>query len=243
MDADPKSPLQEGRPSAFHAATCYASPCGRVTLYLGDCLEILPTLKGVDSVVSDPPYGIGWNPRVNHKEDAWKDDEDFDPRPWLAIGKKHLFWGGNYFAHLLPPSQSWHAWIKRPIHAGLFKEDGRTYATMELAWSDFGTKAKHRVQVWDGGMRQGDSDNRTFCHPSQKPIELMAWSIPADAGTVCDPYMGSGTTGIACIRTGHRFIGIERDPKHYATALERIRRELSQGDLFHSQHNTEPSGR
>ena len=201
-----------------------------VTLYLGDCLDILPMLEGVDSVVSDPPYGIGWNPRVNHKNDAWRDDEDFDPRLWLAVGKKHLFWGGNYFAHLLPPSQSWHAWIKRPSDFD-FSNDPRTYATMELAWSDFGTKARHKVHVWDGGKSQGDKDNRTFCHPSQKPIELMAWCLPADSGTVLDPYMGSGTTGIACIRTGRRFIGIERDPKHFDTARRRIEAEL-RGDLF-----------
>jgi site-specific DNA-methyltransferase (adenine-specific) len=234
MDAINQLPPQEGRSSAFHAASCYASSCGRVTLYLGDALELIDRLKA-DAVVTDPPYNIGWRPRVNHQNDGWTDDEAFDPAPWLEIGSKHLFWGGNYIADKLPPSQSWHVWVKRPSDFD-FSNDPRTYATIELAWSNYGTKAKHKVQVWDGGKRQGDPENRTFCHPSQKPIELMAWCMPKDADVILDPYMGSGTTGIAAIRTGRKFIGVERDPAHYATALERIRREL-EGDLFHSQHN------
>jgi DNA modification methylase len=80
-------------------------------------------------------------------------------------------------------------------------------------------------------------------HPTQKPVMAMAWTMDAlkvpSGATVFDPYMGSGTTGIACIRTGRRFIGVERDPTHYANAVERIRREI-EGDLFHSQHNAKP---
>jgi len=205
-----------------------------VSLYCGDCRDILPTLGQVDAVVTDPPYGINWRPRVNHQNDGWTDNEAFDPAPCLAVGRLHLFWGANYYADKLPPSQSWFVWVKRQI--GSFVQDPRTYASVELAWSDYGTKARHHVQVWDGGMRQGDADNRTFCHPSQKPIELMQWCLPADAETICDPYMGSGTTGIACIRTGRRFVGIERDPAHFATARARLENELRQG-LLPLEHN------
>ena len=205
-----------------------------VSLYCGDCRDILPTLGKVDAVVTDPPYGINWRPRVNHQNDGWVDNEAFDPAPCLAVGRLHLFWGANYYADKLPPSQSWFVWVKRQI--GSFVQDPRTYASVELAWSDYGTKARHHVQVWDGGMRQGDADNRTFCHPSQKPIELMQWCLPADAETICDPYMGSGTTGIACIRAGRRFVGIERDPAHFATARARLENELRQG-LLPLKHN------
>jgi DNA modification methylase len=87
-------------------------------------------------------------------------------------------------------------------------------------------------------MPQSIATNRV--HPSQKPVELMAWCMDKAkvvvGATVLDPYMGSGTTGIACIRTGRRFIGIEKDPTHYATALERIKNEIAQKDLF-LRHN------
>lgn len=79
-------------------------------------------------------------------------------------------------------------------------------------------------------------------HPTQKPVLAMAWTMDAmkvpSGAVVFDPYMGSGTTGIACIRTGRRFVGIEKDPTHYATAVERIKNELAQGDLFLG-HNAE----
>jgi|GEM_PF-6402213 len=94
-----------------------------------------------------------------------------------------------------------------------------------------------------GGVVNADSlkgNNAERLHPTQKPINLVKWTMdeanmPAGA-VVLDPYMGSGTTGIACLRTGRRFVGIEKDPTHYATALARITEEL-EGNLFHSQHN------
>jgi site-specific DNA-methyltransferase (adenine-specific) len=76
---------------------------GDATLYLGDCREILPTLGKVDAVVTDPPYGIGWKPRVNHQDQTWVDRIDFDIRAFL-IGRYHLVWGGQYFANVLPVS-------------------------------------------------------------------------------------------------------------------------------------------
>ena len=110
-----------------------------------DSLTVMDELREVDAVVTDPPYNIGWRPRVNHQNDGWTDNEPFDPAPWLKIGSKHLFWGGNYIADKLPPSQSWHVWVKRPSDFD-FSNDPRTYATIELAWSDYGTKARHKVQ-------------------------------------------------------------------------------------------------
>jgi site-specific DNA-methyltransferase (adenine-specific) len=206
---------------------------GSATLYHGDCLELLPLLMA-DAVVTDPPYGIERtaSPRMIEKygEQAWKDDKPFDPRPWLSIGRRHLFWGAQYFAHLLPMSQAWATWIKRPIEHD-FSEDSRSYATTELAWSDWG-RARFKPLVWDGGMRAGCAENREFCHPSQKPVEIMAWSLPPDCGVVCDPYMGSGTTGVACANLGRRFIGIEIEREYFDTACERIERAQSQQRLF-----------
>jgi DNA modification methylase len=196
---------------------------GNATLYLGDCLEVLPTLPTVDAVITDPPYGIDWKPRVNHQDQPWKDEIDFDIAEVLKVGRYHLLWGGQYFADKLPVSAGWLTWCKRPPDMN-FADDNRSYATTELAWRNWG-KAKFMVHVWDGGMRGGRADNRTFCHPSQKPVELMAWclrQLPADARLVVDPFMGSGTTGVAAAHMGLSFIGIEREPAYFDIACRRI---------------------
>ncbi len=204
-----------------------------VTLYCGDCREILPTLGKVDAVVTDPPYGINWKPRVNHQNQPWKDDVDFDPSPWLALGKYHLFWGAQYFARLLPHQEGWLTWCKRPITSD-FSNDNRSYATTELAWRDWG-KAKFMSLTWDGGKREGDAINRTFCHPSQKPIEIMDWCVrqlPLEARNILDPFMGSGTTGVACVRRGLKFVGIELEVEYFDIACRRISEALKQPDMF-----------
>lgn len=206
---------------------------GDASLYLGDCLELLPRLQ-VDAVVTDPPYGIGRteSPRMLEKygEQAWSDREPFDPRPWLAIGKRHLFWGAQYFADKLPIADSWLTWCKRPIDYD-FSLDSRSYATTELAWSDWG-KARFKCVVWDGGKRAGRPENRRFCHPSQKPIEIMEWCIPDECEVILDPYMGSGTTGVAAANLGRRFVCVELEPEYFTVACERIEAAYSQGKLF-----------
>ena len=210
---------------------------GNVTLYNADCLAVLPQLTGIDAVITDPPYGIadcwkgggghGWN---NAREDtaarnewdaAAPDKAAFDMM--RAIGAVQVFWGGNYFP--LPVSRGWLVWNK--------PERGFTLSEAELAW----TSRAMPMRVYD--YRRSDPDRE---HPTQKPVALMAWCMEKvkvpDGATVLDPYMGSGTTGIACIRTGRKFVGIEKDPAHYKTALDRIQRELSQGDLFLDSPNT-----
>ncbi len=153
----------------------------------------------------------------------WIDNKQFDPRPFL-IAKQHLFWGGNYFAHLLPPSESWFVWMKRPSMN--FENDRRTYAMAELAWSDFGTKPLVKTHVWDGGKRQGEAENRTFCHPSQKPTEVMRWCIAESVGSILDPFMGSGTTLRAAKDLGRIAIGIEIEEKYCETAARRMQQEI-----------------
>lgn len=206
---------------------------GNATLYLGDCLEILPTLPKVDAVITDPPYGIGWKPRVTHQDQPWVDNVLFDMAVFLGVGKYHLFWGGQYFADRLPAHEGWLTWVKRPIDCD-FSKDNRSYATTELAWRDWG-KARFIAHVWDGGMRAGEPENRTFCHPSQKPVEVMRWcldQLPADAVSVLDPFMGSGTTGVACANLGRSFIGIEIEPKYFDIACQRIENAQRQERLF-----------
>lgn len=203
-----------------------------VELYLGDCREILPTLGKVDAVVTDPPYGIGWKPRVNHQDQKWVDEIDFDIRSFL-VGTHHIIWGGQYFSDKLPVAEGWLTWVKRPTNHD-FSNDDRSYATTELAWRDFG-KAKFISHVWDGGMRAGRAENRTFCHPSQKPIEVMEWCVrqlPTECRLILDPFMGSGTTGVAAVRLGRKFIGIELDEGYFETACKRIEAALDAPDMF-----------
>lgn len=229
----------EVRAPAFGLAPGWASECGRVVIYHADCRDVLPTLANVDAVISDPPYGMDWNPETtrfsggnnpgqrsagrNDQQKVMHDNEPFDPSPWLAWKKVVLF-GSNHFGSRLPVGTKL-VWIKRNDDAfGSFLSDA------EEAWM----KGGHGIYCKrDLSM---NAETATRCHPTQKPVGLMAWCMDkakvAEGETVLDPFMGSGTTGIACIRTGRRFIGIEKDPAHYATALERIKRELSQGDLF-----------
>lgn len=104
-----------------------------------------------------------------------------------------------------PVSESWLLWIKRPGDMD-FDNDRRTYSVCEMAWSDYGGKPRMKHHVWDGGLRAGDESNRTFCHPAQKPLEVMRWCVglTTEGATVLDPYMGSGTTLRAAKDLGHR---------------------------------------
>jgi site-specific DNA-methyltransferase (adenine-specific) len=205
---------------------------GRAVLVQADCRDVLPVLPKVDAVVTDPPHGINWKPRINHKDQPWVDVIDFDIRTML-VGRFNLVWGGQYFSDVLPPREGWLTWVKRPIECD-FSNDNRSYASTELAWRDWG-KPRFIAHVWDGGMRAGDADNRTFCHPSQKPIEVMRWCVrqlPDDAQTILDPFMGSGTTGVAAVQMGRDFIGIEREERYFEIACRRIEQAQRQGDLF-----------
>lgn len=217
---------------------------GNAELWHGDCREVLSRISA-DAVVTDPPYGIQRteSPRMLEKygRQAWDDVIDFDVRDLLKVGKWHLIWGGQYFADKLPVHEGWLTWCKRPIDMD-FSNDNRSYATTELAWRNWG-KAKFMAQVWDGGMRAGAAENRDFCHPSQKPVELMTWclrQLPKQAQTVADPFMGSGTTGVACAGLGLRFVGVELHREYFDIACERISRAQAQGTLLPPDPVCEP---
>jgi len=196
-----------------------------VTIYHGDCREILPHLPKVDAVVTDPPYGIGWVPRVNHREDnhIWVDNKAFDPRPFM-IADRHLFWGANYFCRLLPHSEAWFLWLKRPAS---FDNCVKTFAPCEMAWIDFKGKQRVNHHVWDGGLRAGDTSNRDFLHPAQKPLEVMRWCVrESKADLIFDPFMGSGTTLRAAKDLGRKAIGIEIEEKYCEIAAKRMAQEV-----------------
>lgn len=215
----------------------------QVTLYLGDCLEIAPTLTGVDAVISDPPYGMSLdtdNSRFSGGNTASVarrgngigtgggagiigDAEPFDPSPWLNYPAVVLF-GANHYGQRLPVGTTL-VWLKR--HDAGF---GSFLSDAEIAWM----KGGHGVYAKRDLTMNGEALTRS--HPCQKPVPLMAWTmerakVPAGA-TVLDPYMGSASTGIACLRTGRNFVGIEIDPKHFKTACARLEAECNQGALL-----------
>ena len=209
---------------------------GDATLYLGDCMDILPTLPKVDSVVTDPPYGIKADKKGAHSSirdnPAWESGGWDDCRPCaeifprlLTAGKKIALWGGNYFADMLPPSGAWLIWRKPQAETGFSMSDA------ELCWTngEFST----RMRTFD--RRDGNE------HPTQKPVAVMAWTLEYLVGeSVLDPFMGSGTTGVAAIQLSRRFIGIEREPKYFDIACRRIEQAYKQRPLFDAEPVTKP---
>jgi len=205
---------------------------GDCELYLGDCRDILPTLGPVDAVVTDPPYGIGASAGTG-KYGRLKIEKDGDLK-WdsavpdlgflLSLAVPSIVWGGNYFE--LPPSRAYLVWDK----GNGFK--GRDFAECEQAWCSFDMNA--RIFKRDPLAMRDYADKQ---HPTQKPIALMRWCLDflPDAQTILDPFMGSGTTGVAAAQMGRKFIGIEREPKYFEIARRRIEEAYLQGDMFIEQ--------
>ncbi|MEY9676054.1 DNA modification methylase [Bradyrhizobium elkanii] len=202
-----------------------------VTLYLGDCREILPTLAKFDAVVTDPPYGIGKDGqkrttgghggRKAYEFKGW-DKERPDPEIFsmlLQCGAKHVIWGGNYFADLFPPTGKWLVWDKGQR---ISQSDG------ELAW----TSENGALRIFDLNRVALMTDGAQ--HPTQKPVEVMRWSIQQlnHPKTIIDPFMGSGTTGVAAVDLGLSFTGIEIDPQYFDIACRRIEAAFNAPRLF-----------
>ncbi len=192
---------------------------GNATLYLGDCRDILPTIGPVDLVCTDPPYGIGEDGGAcrtrgkpgyaKHEAKGW--DKDRPSREVFDLirecSEDQIIWGGNYFADFLPPSMGWLYW--RKLMGGDFS-DG------ELAWTSRRMALREFIKCPKGMDKE---------HPCQKPVILMRWCLNffPNAQTICDPFMGSGATGMAAIEAGLSFVGIERDPDYFNLACRRIR--------------------
>ena len=202
-----------------HPAASRVERIGDATLYLGDCLEILPTLPKVDAVITDPPYGIGIaaNPvRQRHERMDW-DNKPVDGSlldACIATAPQAIVWGGNYFD--LPPQQCFYVWDK-------VQPEDFSLAMCEYAWTNLKGPAKIFKRHVASYAKQ---------HPTQKPEELMRWCVGKTAGTVLDPFMGSGTTGVACAQLGRKFIGIEIERKYFDIACERIDNAYRQQRLF-----------
>jgi DNA modification methylase len=210
---------------------------GGQRLILGDCLEVMPLLGKVDALVTDPPYGIGRAAGMGgggvrlagdarrYAASAWDDGrpqrEAFDAM--LAAGLMHIVWGGNYFADILPPSGKWLFWDKCQTMP--------SYSDGELAWTSLSGDSVKQFTYNGSGMQ---AKEKSRVHPTQKPVALMEWCLGflPDARTILDPFMGSGTTLVACQRLGRQGIGIEIDPEYFAIACKRVDEASRQPDLF-----------
>ena len=197
-------------------------------LILDDCLPRLRSMpdKSIDLVLTDPPYGI----RHARSRGANSIFRPFTPKSWdsaiptteffhemLRVGRRHIIWGGNYYAHILPPTNAWLVW---------YKSDGLPslqFSDCELAWTSCPTNSRVFNCRHRGGLK--DSKETLVAHPTQKALAVMQWCIelfskPGD--TILDPFLGSGTTGVAAKLLGRKFIGIERDPEYMTIASKRI---------------------
>lgn len=213
---------------------------GDCRLILGDCLEILPTLGRFDACVTDPPYGIGVDrtmaaqsgtkygaaaaPKRHYAATDW-DNAPITPENIAllrSVSDHQIIFGGNYFE--LPPARCWLVWDK---------ENGtNAFADCELAWTSLDKPVRRISWMWNGMLRRGGEARNE--HPTQKPLEVMTWALGhlKDSQSIIDPYMGSGTTGVACAHLGLKFTGIEREPKYFDIACRRIEEAYRQPRLF-----------
>ena len=205
-----------------------------IQIIQGDCREFLSSVPRDVAIVADPPYGIsacnrsdgGVGSIVSGSKFYGRQKWDLEPankeviKTLLGFDRPTVIWGGNYFD--VPPSSCWLVWDKM--------QRDFTFADAELAWTNIG----RAVRVFS--CSRGELVSEGKVHPTQKPFRLMKWCIELlrlpPKSTIFDPYMGSGTTGVAAIQLGHNFIGCEIDPTHYATAEKRINAELNRHPLF-----------
>lgn len=204
---------------------------GDCRLILGDCLEVMPTLGPVDAVVTDPPYGIlditgdSVKGRSRPEWGLWGEGREWDKEPALGavrsallLAEDAIVWGGHLYD--LPPRRCWLIWDKivRDFTSG----------HCELAW----TTLSRPVRAFN--YSHGALATEGKQHPTQKPLALMEWCLGflPDAQTILDPFMGSGTTLVACAKLGRKGIGIEIDPDYFDIACKRVEEAYRQPDLF-----------
>lgn len=208
---------------------------GGQRLILGDCLQVMPLLGRFDAVVTDPPYGIGESGAKNASRKGAAPPRDYGSFEWDKVRPDlsslpdcdKIIWGGNYFD--LPPAPRWLIWDK---------ENSGDFADGEMAWCNVAGALRIFRWQWNGFIRKGEMDKVRApvfrVHPTQKPVALMEWCLGflPDAVTILDPFMGSGTTLVACQRRGRQGTGIEMDPDYFDIACRRVDEATRQPDLL-----------
>jgi len=214
---------------------------GDATLYLGDCLEILPTLDKVDAVVTDPPYGIGFD-YLSY------DDTETNLKLLVNcfvplcrfISTRTVITPGNTNISTYPKADWNGAWTW-----------DTTSSRGKLGWSNwqpilfYGEDVSKGTRNWAGRLKSDRihcsvrpdeiAASKDFAHSCPKPISFvnrLLGRFSSSGETILDPFMGSGTTGVACANLGRKFIGIEIEEKYFDIACERIEAAQAQGRLF-----------
>lgn len=218
---------------------------GNATLYLGDCREILPTLPKVDAVITDPPYGIGYSHGGGQGRQGagptkaatdrgtspiHGDNEPFDPAIWIALCQNVLMFGADHFYPRLPDSGRWLAWNKLGD-----MQPWDSFSDVEFMWHSMDKAARIFSMKWKGLACDKVGENGGLReHVTQKPLRLMHWCIEqcGEPGLILDPYMGSGSTGVAAVSRGLAFIGCEIEPGYFDIACRRIDDAQRQGRLI-----------
>lgn len=206
-----------------------------VTIYHGTALAVLDEFDGnrtqpFDLLLTDPPYGIGEARGKNKSRSNVAEARDYGVSSWddrpaceaIALARRLCRWqvifGGNYYD--LPPSKCWLVWDK---------DNGQNdFADCELAWTNLDKAVRKLTYRWAGMLQEPGCPHEVRQHPTQKPEPVMRWALlqaPQDVRTVLDPFIGSGTTVVACKRLGRAAIGIERDERYCEMAVERLRQE------------------
>lgn len=208
---------------------------GNATLYLGDCMDVLPTLDRVDAVITDPPYGMSFqsNFRIQkHMKIANDDKADLATEviAWAIENAQHSVYAFGRWDNLLdyPKPKSLITWVKNNWSMGdLLHEHARQ---TEVAFfypgprHDFPASRPTDVVQWPRTANE--------YHPTEKPVGLMKMVAEWTRGEIIDPFMGSGTTGVAAVQMGRNFIGIEREPKYFEIACKRIEDAQRTSDMF-----------
>lgn len=203
-----------------------------IKLIHGDCLEEMRKMpdKSVDLVLTDPPYGIGvaktgfvggckLAPVKDYGKQKW--DNKIPDKNYFnemkRISKNQIIFGGNYFVEYLYNSSCWIVWDKNRSEAN--------FADCELAWTSFKSPVKRVRFKWDGMLQGNMKEKEKRYHPTQKPVSMLAWIIRKYSDkndVICDPFLGSGSTAIACKQEKRNFIGIEINEEYYNIAKKRI---------------------
>lgn len=210
-----------------------------IEIYQGDCFELLTVLgdKSSDVAITDPPYGIEESHKKNSSRVNLAPTRDYGENEWDSqrveqryfdqirrVAKEQVIFGGNYYTDYLPPSSAWIVWDK--LNSGDF-------ADCELAWTSYKRAVRKFSYLWNGFQKQKPEER---FHLTQKPLALMTWIVEnysAPGAVILDPFMGSGTTGVAAVRQGRQFIGVERKELYYEIAKRRISAALLQMNMFH----------
>lgn len=209
---------------------------GPATLILGDAEICLNHVGPISAMVLDPPYGIGEAAGKNKSRCNLAVAKDYGNATWdnaplsEALIRRIIYaspfsvvWGGNYYP--LPPSSCWLVWDK--------VNGSNDFADCELAWTNLPQATRLIHFMWNGMLRKHGEPRGD--HPTQKPVGVMSWAIsqlPIKSGVICDPVMGSGTTGVSAVKAGFSFVGIEREGCYFDIACRRIEEAYRHRDLF-----------